>query len=63
MTGLDRGGDHSPFCQEDFTAVRICEYNENYDRTHKVPAVENGIQPGDLPESVDYEYVRKNAGH
>jgi hypothetical protein len=57
-----RGGDHSPFCLEGFTAVRICEYNENYDRTHKIPAVENGIQLGDLPEYVDYEYVRKNAG-
>ncbi|TFG43691.1 MAG: M20/M25/M40 family metallo-hydrolase [Bacteroidia bacterium] len=57
-----RGGDHSPFCAEGFTAVRICEYNENYDRTHKVPAVVNGIQEGDLPEYVDYEYVRKNAG-
>jgi len=57
-----RGGDHTPFCQEGFTAVRICEYNENYDRTHKVPAITNGIQEGDLPEYVDYEYVRKNAG-
>ena len=57
-----RGGDHTPFCQAGFTAVRVCEYNENYDRTHKVPAVVNGIQEGDLPEYVDYEYVRKNAG-
>jgi len=57
-----RGGDHSPFCEKGFTAVRICEFNENYDRTHKVPAVVNGIQEGDLPEYVDYEYVRKNAG-
>ena len=57
-----RGGDHTPFCQEGFTAVRICEFNENYDRTHKVPFLENGIQYGDLPEYVDYEYVRKNAG-
>jgi hypothetical protein len=57
-----RGGDHSPFCQEGFTAVRLTEYNENYDRTHKIPAVVNGIQLGDLPEYVDYEYVRKNAG-
>lgn len=57
-----RGGDHTPFCQEGFTAVRLTEYNENYDRTHKVPAVVNGIQEGDLPEYVDYEYVRKNAG-
>jgi len=57
-----RGGDHTPFCQAGFTAVRICEFNENYDRTHKVPSVVNGIQEGDLPEYVDYEYVRKNAG-
>ena len=57
-----RGGDHTPFCQEGFTAVRICEYNENYDRTHKIPELVNGIQEGDLPEYVDYEYVRKNAG-
>ncbi len=57
-----RGGDHTPFCQEGFTAVRICEFNENYDRTHKIPAVVNGIQEGDLPEYVDYEYVRKNTG-
>jgi hypothetical protein len=57
-----RGGDHTPFCQEGFTAVRLTEYNENYDRTHKIPAVVNGIQEGDLPEYVDYEYVRKNAG-
>jgi hypothetical protein len=57
-----RGGDHTPFCQEGFTAVRLTEYNENYDRTHKIPAIVNGIQEGDLPEYVDYEYVRKNAG-
>ncbi len=57
-----RGGDHSPFCQAGFTAVRICEFNENYNRTHKIPAIVNGIQEGDLPEYVDYEYVRKNAG-
>jgi len=57
-----RGGDHSPFCEQGFTAVRICEFNENYNRTHKIPAVVNGIQEGDLPEYVDYEYVRKNTG-
>jgi hypothetical protein len=57
-----RGGDHTPFCQEGFTAVRLTEFNENYDRTHKIPAVVNGIQLGDLPEYVDYEYVRKNTG-
>jgi hypothetical protein len=57
-----RGGDHTPFCQQGFPAVRLTEFNENYDRTHKIPAVVNGVQEGDLPEYVDYEYVRKNAG-
>ncbi|MGQ9621386.1 MAG: M20/M25/M40 family metallo-hydrolase [Bacteroidales bacterium] len=57
-----RGGDHTPFSQKGFPAVRICEFNENYDRTHKVPAIVNGIQQGDLPEYVDYDYVRKNTG-
>ena len=57
-----RGGDHTPFCKLGFTAVRLTEYNENYDRTHKVPRVENGIQLGDLPDYVDFEYVRKNTG-
>jgi len=57
-----RGGDHTPFCREGFTAVRICEFNENYDRTHKTPVKQDGQLIGDLPEGVDYEYVRKNAG-
>jgi hypothetical protein len=57
-----RGGDHTPFCRLGFTAVRICEYNENYDHTHKDVELVDGIQYGDLPEFVDYEYVRKNTG-
>ena len=57
-----RGGDHTPFCQNGFTAVRITEFNENYNNQHKVPEVVNGVQQGDLPEFVDYEYVKKNAG-
>ncbi len=57
-----RGGDHTPFCRKGFTAVRICEFNENYHRTHATPGERDGIMYGDLPEGVDYEYVRKNAG-
>lgn len=57
-----RGGDHTPFCKLGYTAVRITEFNENYDRTHKVPRLENGTQLGDLPEYVDFGYVRKNTG-
>ena len=57
-----RGGDHTPFCKLGYTAVRITEFNENYDRTHKIIEEKNGIHYGDTPEYVDYEYVRKNAG-
>jgi hypothetical protein len=56
-----RGGDHTPFCRKGFTAVRITEFNENYNRTHATPRVEDGIEYGDLPVGVDFEYVRKNA--
>ncbi|KEO73874.1 M28 family metallopeptidase [Anditalea andensis] len=57
-----RGGDHTPFAREGFTAIRMCEYNENYYQQHENVRVENGIQYGDLPEFVDFHYVKKIAG-
>ena len=55
-----RGGDHTPFVQNGFAAVRITEMNENYNRQHQDVRLENGIQYGDLPEFIDKEYLRKN---
>lgn len=55
-----RGGDHTPFVQRGFAAVRITEMNENYTRQHQDVRMENGIQFGDLEEYIDYEYLRKN---
>ncbi|MGI8950150.1 MAG: M20/M25/M40 family metallo-hydrolase [Chitinophagaceae bacterium] len=55
-----RGGDHLPFVENGFAAVRITEMNENYNHQHQDVRKENGIQYGDLPEFVDYEYLRKN---
>ncbi|HSU27981.1 MAG TPA: M28 family metallopeptidase [Chitinophagaceae bacterium] len=55
-----RGGDHSPFVDRGFPAIRITEMNENYTRQHQDVRLENGIQYGDLPEHIDYEYLRKN---
>lgn len=55
-----RGGDHSPFLQEGYPAIRISEYYENYDRTHQVVREENGIKYGDLLADVDVEYVKRN---
>ncbi|MDB5277172.1 MAG: family metallo-hydrolase [Ferruginibacter sp.] len=55
-----RGGDHTPYVENGFAAVRITEMNENYTRQHQDVRLENGIQFGDLPEHIDFEYLRKN---
>ena len=57
-----RGGDHTPYVQRGFAAVRITEMNENYTRQHQNIRTENGIQYGDLTEHIDFEYLRKNTG-
>jgi Zn-dependent M28 family amino/carboxypeptidase len=55
-----RGGDHLPFVQNGFTAIRITEMNENYNHQHQDVRTENGIKYGDLVEFMDFEYLRKN---
>ena len=55
-----RGGDHTPFSQNGFAAVRFCEMNENFDHQHQDLRTENNIKYGDLPEFMDFEYLRKN---
>nr|WP_315222567.1 M28 family metallopeptidase [uncultured Flavobacterium sp.] len=55
-----RGGDHTPFSQNGFTAVRFCEINENFNHQHQDLRTENGIVYGDLPEFMDFDYLRKN---
>ena len=56
-----RGGDHTPFSQNGFTAIRFCEMNENFDHQHQTVRKENNIQYGDLPEFMDFEYMKKVA--
>ena len=53
-------GDHTPYVQRGFAAVRFTEMNENYYHQHQDVRMENGIQYGDLPEFMDFEYLRKN---
>ena len=57
-----RGGDHTPFVQKGFAAVRITEMNENFNHQHQDLRTENGVVYGDLPEFMDFEYLRKNTG-
>jgi hypothetical protein len=52
-----RGGDHIPFLERGFAAVRFTEPNEDYRHQHQNVRTENGIKFGDLPEFVDYPYV------
>ena len=55
-----RGGDHTPFVTNGYAAVRVTEMNENYYHQHQDVRLENKIQYGDLPEFMDFEYLRKN---
>lgn len=52
-----RGGDHIPFLERGFPAVRFTEVNEEFKHQHQNVRVENGVQYGDLPEFVDFAYV------
>jgi len=52
-----RGGDHISFSLQGFAAVRFTEWRENYNHQHQNIRVENGIQYGDLPQFVDFNYV------
>lgn len=49
---LRRGGDHSPFNDAGFSAVRFVEPHEEYSRQHT---------PDDLPEHMDFEYLSRTA--
>jgi Zn-dependent M28 family amino/carboxypeptidase len=52
-----RGGDHIPFLERGFAAVRFTEPDEDYTHQHQNVRTENGIFYGDTPEFVDFEYV------
>lgn len=52
-----RGGDHTPFNDLGFPAVRFTHVFENYDRQHQDVRTEDGVSFGDLPEHVDPAYL------
>lgn len=60
-----RGGDHTPYVQRGFAAVRLTEMNENYNHQHQDLRTENAGTPvateyGDYPKFMDFDYLRKN---
>jgi hypothetical protein len=56
-----RGGDHIPFLEQGYPAVRFSEPNENYNHQHQNVRTEGGVRYGDLPEFVDFGYVAQVA--
>lgn len=52
-----RGGDHQPFLERGYAAIRFTEPNENFQHQHQNVRTENGEKFGDLPEFVDFKYV------
>ena len=52
-----RGGDHISFNEAGFPAVRLTEYRENYNHQHQNVRTQNGIEYGDLPKFVNFNYV------
>jgi hypothetical protein len=56
-----RGGDHYSFNQQGFTAVRFTEFREDFHHQHQNVRTENGIEYGDLPKFVDFDYVGRVA--
>jgi hypothetical protein len=52
-----RGGDHSAFNQQGFTAVRFTEFREDFHHQHQNVRTDNGIEYGDVAKFVDFDYV------
>ena len=56
-----RGGDHIPFNQRGYAAVRLTEPNEDFNRQHENVGTRDGVEYGDVIERVDFPYVRRVA--
>ena len=54
-----RSGDHVPFLQQGFSAIRFTEMNEDFNRQHQDLRTADNIKYGDLPEYADYDYIQK----
>ncbi len=52
-----RGGDHAPFLDRGFAALRFTEPAENFNHQHQNVRKEGALQYGDLAEFVDPAYI------
>ena len=56
-----RGGDHLPFLEHGFPAVRFTVVSEHYHRQHQDVRTADGVAYGDLPEFVAGDYLAEVA--
>ena len=56
-----RGSDHISFQAQGYPAARFTEPRENFNHEHRDVAIINGVQFGDLPQFVDYDYTARVA--
>ena len=72
LTGIDvrviwrrdrylRGSDHISFQQQGYPAARFTEPRENFNHEHQDVRVADGVQFGDLPQFVDFNYTARVA--
>jgi hypothetical protein len=52
-----RASDHVPFLDNRYPADRFTEPNEDFRHEHQNVRVEDGVQFGDLPQFLDYDYI------
>ena len=52
-----RGGDHMPFLERGYAALRFTEPAEDFNHQHQNIRTENGVLIGDLPQYNDYNYI------
>jgi hypothetical protein len=54
-----RGGDHMPFLEQGYAALRFTEPNEDFAHQHQNLRTEDGKVYGDLIEFVDFDYTAR----
>ena len=54
---MGRGGDHLPFQELGFPAIRFSAAIEDYDHQHQDLRVENGVRYGDTIDEMDFAYL------
>ncbi len=54
---MGRGGDHIPFLEAGFPAIRFSVAIEDYEHQHQDPRTENGVTYGDTVSEMDFGYL------